>query len=79
MLVSGVRPSEKIYAYNSIRLNVFCQPVAEADEVASKVDVKKIVSDMTQDAALQKYQYFVRSKDQGNAKNGFYTGERFAL
>ncbi len=81
MFVSGVRPSEEIYKYNSIRLKVLRKQMIEADEVNVKVDIKKVMSDMAKDFTLQQYQYFVGSPSQtdDDSKVALCTGERFAL
>ena len=80
MFVSDVRPSEEIYSYNSIKLNVIRREMIEADRATGKPDMKKTMADLAKDFTLQQYQYFV-------GKNGadkqetvvFRTGKSFAL
>ena len=81
MFVSGVRPNEEIYKYNSIKLKLLRKQMVEADKVDVKLDVKKVMSDVAKDFSLQQYQYFVGNKSSNNhgTKTSFYTGERFAL
>ena len=59
MFVSDVRPSDDIYRYNSIKLNVIRREIIEADKVTTKVDMKQAIADMAKDFSLQQYQYFV--------------------
>ena len=80
MFVSDVRPSEGIYSYNSIRLNVLRKDIIEVDRCASKIDVAKAISDMAKDFNLQQYQYFVGKNDSANhSEIVFRTGKNFAL
>ncbi len=81
MFVSGVRPSEEIYKYNSIKLKVLRRQMIEADKVEVQLDVKKVMSDVAKDFTLQQYQYFVGNHSSKNhdTKTSFCTGERFAL
>ena len=61
MFVTEVRPSDAIYSYNSIRLNVLRKEMVEADRAAAGFDVRGAISDMEKDISLQQYQYFVSS------------------
>ena len=81
MFVSGVRPNEEIYKYNSIKLKLLRKQMVEADKAEVKLDVKKAMSDVAKDFTLQQYQYFVGSRSSNNhdTKTSFCTGERFAL
>ena len=79
MFVSGVRPSEEIYSYNSIKLNVLRKEIIEADRCNSKLDMKKVLSDMTKDFSLQQYQYFVGKNEQTSSDVVFRTGGSFVL
>ncbi len=84
MNVSGIRPREEIYAYNSIRRNVLRnQQMFEAkkrsDANTVQRDVAKAISDMGKDFVLQQYQYFVGSSEATTDTRVFRTGENFAL
>ena len=61
MFVTEVRPSDAIYNYNSIRLNVLRKEMVEADRATAGFDMAKAKLDMAKDASLQQYQYFVGS------------------
>ena len=84
MNVSGIRPREEIYAYNSIRVNVLRnQQIFEAkkrnDANTVQRDIAKAISDMGKDFVLQQYQYFVGSSENTSDTRVFRTGENFAL
>lgn len=83
MHISGVRPQEEIYNYNSIRMNVLRKDNVEACYGNVKYDVKKAISDMAKDFALQQYQYFVGTGSNaaltGKSNTSFRTGENFVL
>lgn len=84
MNLSGIRPREEIYAYNSIRLNVLRgQQILEAKKRCNpeniKLDVAKAVSDMSKDLVLQQYHYFVGGNTAVSSGPVFRTGENFAL
>lgn len=84
MNISGVRPREEIYTYNSIRTNILRgQQIFEAKKRQSvesiKYDVTKAVSDMGKDIALQQYHYFVGANASSSDVPVFRTGENFAL
>ena len=72
------RPSEAMYNYNSIRLNVLSGRVAEADMGNKKADITKAIADAAKDFTLQQYQYFVRT-GAGQSDRAFLTGKKFAL
>ena len=81
MFISGIRHSEAIYSYNSIRLNVLRREMIEADcaKEDAIADVKKAMSDMARDFSLQQYQYFVRTNTANQSSAGLRTGKQFAL
>jgi len=84
MNVTGIRPREEIYSYNSIKLNILRgqQILAAKKRVNAEVirlDIAKAVSDMGKDTALQQYQYFVGGGDTTPSTSAFRTGENFAL
>ena len=80
MFVSGVRPSEEIYSYNSIKLNVLRKEMVEADHANGKLDIKKAMADMAKDLTLQQYQYYVgKSSADKHESIVFRTGKSFAL
>ena len=80
MFVSDVRPSDDIYRYNSIKLNVLRREMIEADRSVSKREVAKAVSDIAKDFTLQQYQYFIgKSNAMKQGELVFRTGESFAL
>ena len=80
MFVSDVRPSEEIYSYNSIKLNVLRKEMIEADRANGKPDLKKTMADLAKDFTLQQYQYFVGKNVDDNQKSIVYrTGKSFAL
>ena len=79
MFVSDVRPSEEIYRYNSIKLNVLRREMIEADHCVSKSEVTKALSDMAKDFTLQQYQHFVGKTDFAQSEMVFRTGKNFAL
>ena len=80
MFVSDVRPSEEIYSYNSIKLNILRKEIIEADRTDAKTDMKKAIADMAKDFTLQQYQYFV-GKNSMDSQDAivFRTGKSFAL
>ena len=79
MFVSDVRPSEEIYSYNSIRLNVLRKEMIEADRANGKLDMKKAMADLAKDFTLQQYQYFVGKNANKQETVVFRTGKNFAL
>ena len=82
MFVSDVRPSEEIYSYNSIKLNVLRREMIEADRANTngKLDMKKAMADLAKDFTLQQYQYFVGKNSVDNKDTVvFRTGKSFAL
>lgn len=80
MFVSDIRPSEEIYRYNSIKLNVLRRDMIEADRRISKGEVTKAMSDMAKDFALMQYQHFVGGSNSANSGEvRFRTGKNFAL
>lgn len=80
MFVSDVRPSEAIYSYNSIKLNVLRKEIVEADRADSAFDMKKVLADVAKDFSLQQYQYFVRRSDADSESTPvFRTGANFVL
>lgn len=83
MHVSGIRPQEKIYNYNSIRMNVLRKDNVDMSFGDVKYDVKKAISDMAKDFALQQYQYFVGAGSNvalaEKSNTSFRTGENFVL
>lgn len=80
MFVSGVRPSEEIYSYKSIKLNVLRREMIEADRANGKLDMKKTMADLAKDFTLQQYQYFVGSNSVKTQESVvFRTGKSFAL
>ena len=80
MFVSDVRPSEEIYSYNSIKLNVLRKEKIEADRSNGKLDMKKTMADLAKDLDLQQYQYFVgKSASARQEAVVFRTGKSFAL
>jgi len=80
MFVSDIRPSEEIYRYNSIKLNVLRRDMIEADRRISKGEVTKAMSDMTKDFVLMQYQQFIGGSSSANSSEvTFRTGKNFAL
>ena len=80
MFVSDIRPSDAIYSYNSIKLNVLRREMVEADRVNTKSDAKKAIAEMAKDFTLQQYQYFVGRANTGRQETTtFRTGKNFAL
>ena len=84
MFVSGVRPNEEIYKYNSIKLKLLRKQMVEADKAEVKLDVKKVMSDVAKDFTLQQYQYFVGEASFAIAKENamempLRSGENFIL
>lgn len=83
MYISGVHPHEEIYNYNSIKMNVLRKENVEVDLRDVSYDVKKAISDMAKDFALQQYQYFVgdgaHTISKGKSDISFRTGENFVL
>ena len=80
MHISGVRPQDEIYNYNSIRMNVLRKEIVEVDSCDKNFDVKKAISDMAKDFVLQQYQYFVgTSSSPSKSDTSFRTGENFVL
>ena len=80
MFVSDIHPSDAIYRYNSIKLNVIRREMVEADRTNTKADAKKAIADMARDFTLQQYQYFVGRSNTGKQENStFRTGKNFVL